>query len=99
MQTSSHDSSNLSTCRQESSSLVVHSEPVFDFSPANTPVRMAWKEVKPEGRGGGLLREKGSKAAPKLVLFGVSSTAVAGIWVLTFYLKPGNLLYRSKIAE
>lgn len=38
MQTNSHDSSNLSTCRQESSSLVVHSEPVFDFSPANIPV-------------------------------------------------------------
>lgn len=35
MQTNSHDSSNLS---QESSSLAVHSEPVFDFSPANIPV-------------------------------------------------------------
>lgn len=47
---------------------------------------MAWKEVKLGGGGGG------SKAAPKLVLFGVSSTAVAGIWVLTFYLKPGTFL-------
>lgn len=49
MQTSSHDSGNLSTCRQEYSSLALHSEPVFDISPANIPVRTAWKEVKFEG--------------------------------------------------
>lgn len=48
------------------------------------------------GNGGALLQEKGSKAAPKLVLFGVSSTAVAGIWVLTFYLKPGTILVEIK---